>query len=154
MPPRDVDGATLFVARSGREIREFLFVDTEQAYQAGDLALLARHLIQDPVDQDFDQARRLFLILMTDGSLASIAIYRLANIAAWSLHETHGRVLSVAVAGGQSYLMVERTNGVLIEQLDDQLMVNSGLRLSEPDPHPGLGWPRPSGRSDRSADRR
>ncbi|MCE3246799.1 MAG: hypothetical protein K0R41_624, partial [Geminicoccaceae bacterium] len=40
VPPRDVDGATLFAARNGREIREFLFVDTEQAYQAADLALL------------------------------------------------------------------------------------------------------------------
>jgi hypothetical protein len=134
VPPRDVDGATLFAARSGREIREFLFVDTEQAYQAGDLALLARHLVQDPVDQDFDQTRRLFLIVMTDGSLASIAIYRIADIAAWSLHETDGRVLSVAVAGGQAYLLVERANGVFIEQLDDQLMVDSGLRLSQPDP--------------------
>jgi hypothetical protein len=31
IPPRDVDGATLFVARSGRELREFLFADVEQA---------------------------------------------------------------------------------------------------------------------------
>ncbi len=134
VPPRDVDGATLFAARSGREIREFLFVDTEQAYQAGDLALLARHLVQDPVDQDFDQARRLFLIAMSDGSLASIAIYRIANIAAWSLHETDGRILSVALAGDEAFLLVERANGVFIERLDDQLMVDSGLRLSQPDP--------------------
>jgi hypothetical protein len=134
VPPRDVDGATLFAARSGREIREFLFVDTEQAYQAGDLALLARHLVQDPVDQDFDQARRLFLIVMSDGSLASIAIYRIADIAAWSLHETEGRILSVALAGSEAFLLVERANGVFIEQFDDQLMVDSGRRLSQPDP--------------------
>ena len=134
VPPRDVDGATLFAARSGREIREFVFVDTEQAYQANDLALLARHLVQDPVDQDFDQGRRLFLIAMTDGSLASIAIYRIADIAAWSLHETDGRVLSVAIVGGQAVLLVERANGTFIEQLDDQLMVDSGLRLSRPEP--------------------
>jgi hypothetical protein len=134
VPPRDVDGATLFAARSGREIREFVFVDTEQAYQAGDLGLLARHLVQDPVDQDFDQARRLFLIAMTDGSLASIAIYRIADIAAWSLHETDGRVLSVSLVGGEAFLLIERANGVFIERLDDQLMVDSGLRLSQPDP--------------------
>ena len=76
VPPRDVDGATLFAARSGREIREFLFADTEQAYQAPDLALLARHLISDPVDQVFDRRRRLFLIVMADGSMASVGIYR------------------------------------------------------------------------------
>ena len=53
---------------------------------------------------------------MTDGSLATIAIYRIADIAAWSLQETDGRVLSVAAVGDQTILMVERTNGVLIER--------------------------------------
>lgn len=134
VPPRDVDGATLFVGRSGREVREFLFVDTEQAYQAADLALLARHLVQDPVDQDFDQARRLFLIVMADGSLASIAIYRIADIAAWSLQETDGRVLSVAVVARETMLLVERANGIFIERLDDEFLVDSGLRLTEPVP--------------------
>jgi hypothetical protein len=138
VPPRDVDGATLFAARSGREIREFLFVDTEQAYQAADVALLARHLVQAPVDQDFDQARRLFLIAMADGSLASIAIYRIADIAAWSRQETDGSFLSVATAGGQTFVLVERANGVFIEQLDDGLMVDSGRRLTAPEP--SLVW--------------
>jgi hypothetical protein len=138
VPPRDVDGATLFAARNGREIREFLFVDTEQAYQAADLALLARHLVQDPVDQDFDQARRLFLIAMADGSLASIAIYRIADIAAWSRQETAGSILSVATAGGETFLLVERANGIFIEQLDDLLMVDAGVRLSAPEP--SLTW--------------
>ena len=131
VPPRDVDGATLFVARNGRELREFLFVDTEQAYQAADLALLAQHLVRNPVDQAFDAKRRLLLIVNEDGSLATIAIYRNADIAAWSLQETDGRVLSIAVVGDETMLLVERPGGIQIEQLDDPLMVDAGLRLSQ-----------------------
>jgi hypothetical protein len=138
VPPRDVDGATLFVGRSGREVREFLFIDTEQAYQAADLALLAQHLLHNPVDQAFDHKRRLFLIVNEDGSLATIAIYRNADIAAWSLQETAGRVLSVAVAGDETMLLIERPGGVQIEQLDDLLMVDAGLRLSQSPP--ALVW--------------
>lgn len=134
VPPRDVDGATLFAARNGREIREFLFTDTEQAYQAPDLALLARHLVTDPVDQAFDRGRRLFLIVMSDGSLASIGIYRNADIVAWSGHKTDGSVLSVAVTDTQTFLLVERTNGVFVEELDDSLFVDAGLTLSQPTP--------------------
>jgi hypothetical protein len=130
VPPRDVDGATLFAARNGREIREFLFTNTEQAYQSADLALLSRHLVEDPVDQDFDPARRLFLIVMADGSLATIAIYRNADIAAWSRQETAGKVLSVAVSGNRTLLLVERANGVFLEQLDDGLMVDAGRHMS------------------------
>lgn len=138
VPPIDVDGATLFVARNGREIREFLFTSIEDAYQAADLALLARHLVLDPVDQAFDQGRRLFLIAMADGSLATIAIYRNADIAAWSLQQTDGRILSVAVLDGQVMLLVARSNGVFIERLDDTFLVDSGLRLSSP--QPSLVW--------------
>ena len=138
VPPRDVDGATLFAARNGHELREFLFVDTEQAYQAADLALLARHLVRNPVDQAFDQKRRLFLIVNDDGSLATIAIYRNADVAAWSLQETDGRVLSVAVVGDETVLLVDRPGGVRIEQLDDQLMVDAGLRLDQSPP--ALVW--------------
>jgi hypothetical protein len=131
VPPRDVDGATLFAARNGRELREFLFVDTEQAYQAADLALLAQHLVRNPADQAFDQKRRLFLIANEDGSLATIAIYRNADIAAWSLQETDGRVLSVAVVGDETMLLVDRPGGIQIERLDDLLMVDAGLRLNQ-----------------------
>jgi hypothetical protein len=134
VPPVDVDGATLFVARNGREIREFLFTNIEDAYQATDLALLARHLVMDPVDQAFDQGRRLFLIVMADGSLATITIYRNADIAAWSLQETDGRVLSVAILDGQVMMLVARANGVFIERLDDTLLVDSGRRLSSSEP--------------------
>ena len=138
VPPRDVDGATLFAARNGRELREFLFVDTEQAYQAADLALLAQHLVRSPVDQAFDAKRRLFLIVNEDGSLATIAIYRNADIAAWSLQETAGRVLSVAAVGDATMLLVDRPSGIQIERLDDQLMVDAGLRLSQSPP--ALVW--------------
>ena len=139
VPPIDVDGATLFVARNGREIREFLFTSIEDAYQATDLALLARHLVVDPVDQAFDQGRRLFLIVMADGSLATIAIYRNADIAAWSLQETDGRVLSVAILDGQVMMLVARANGVFIERLDDTLLVDSGRRLRQSGTQPRLG---------------
>ena len=138
VPPRDVDGATLFAGRNGRELREFLFVDTEQAYQAADLALLAQHLVRNPVDQAFDAKRRLFLIVNEDGSLATVAIYRNADIAAWSLQQTDGRVLSVSVVGDETMLLVDRPSGIQIERLDDQLMVDAGLRLSQSPP--ALVW--------------
>lgn len=134
VPPRNVDGATLFAARSGRELREFIFADTVQAYQAADLALLSRHLIVDPVDQDFDQGRRLFFVVMAEGSLGTAALNRNAEVTAWSRQETAGRFLSVAVADGETMLLVERTNGVFLERLDDSMFVDAGVALSQPTP--------------------
>jgi len=142
VPPRDVDGATLFVPRNGPELREFLFADVEQAYQATDLATLARHLIEAPVDQDFDTARRLFFVVMGNGTLATVTIFRAEQVTAWSLQETAGSFRSVAVVDDQPHFLVARAGGVFIEVLDDELFVDSGLIGSEATPQAtwsGLG---------------
>lgn len=127
VPPRDVDGATLFVPRAGAEIREFLFTDVEQAYQATDLATLAPHLIATPQDQDFDQANRLFHIVMADGSIATLTVFRAEQVTAWTRQETDGRFLAVAVVGEGTYVLVQRGAAILIERFDSALGVDSGL---------------------------
>ena len=48
LDPVEVDGAALFVGASGRELREFLYAESEQAYQAADIALLSRHCMVEP----------------------------------------------------------------------------------------------------------
>ena len=132
--PRDVDGATLFVPRNGPELREFLFADVEQAYQATDLATLAQHLIEVPVDQDFDTSSRLFFMVMENGDLATVTIFRSEQVTAWSLQETSGAFQSVALAGNTTYFLVSRTGGVFIESLEDGLNVDSCLTGTDATP--------------------
>ncbi|WP_235285085.1 hypothetical protein [Thalassospira sp. HJ] len=101
VPLVNVDGATLFAGRSGREIREFLFTDVEQAYGSADLALLSRHLINHPIDQTFDPDRRLLHVVMKDGSLATLTLYRSEAITAWSAQSVAGCAFrSISVSGG------------------------------------------------------
>lgn len=134
IPPIDVDGATLFVARNRQELREFVYTDVEQAYQSTDLALLSRHIIANPVDQDFDQRRRLLFIVRDDGKFASLTVYRGEQVAAWTLHETQGSAKSVAVVGETVYLLIERDGAFLIEQFDDTLNLDSALSGSAGSP--------------------
>lgn len=127
IPPTTVDGATMFVARNGNEIREFLYTDIEQAYQATDLALVSRHVLGRPVDQDFDARRRLLFIVREDGKFATLTIYRAEQVAAWTLHDTQGAVKSVAVVGDEVYLLIERDGSYFIEMFDDALNLDSAL---------------------------
>ena len=128
VPPVDVDGATLFIARNKQEIREFLYTDVEQAYQATDLALLSRHIIESPVDQDYDQKGRLLFIVREDGKFATLTVYRAEQVAAWTLHETEGLVKSVAVVGDQGYLLIDRGGTFTIELFDRTLHLDSALQ--------------------------
>ena len=127
VPPRDVDGATLFAARNGRELREFLFADVEQAYRADDLALLARHLVDTPVDQDYDPLNRLLHIVMADGSLATVTVYRAEKVTGWSRQETDGKFRAVSVVDRTVFAIVERAGGRYIERFDTALATDSAL---------------------------
>lgn len=125
--PVDVDGATIFVARNGKELREFLYTDVEQAYQATDLSLLARHILNDPVDQAFDKRNRLLHLVLSDGRLATLTNYRAEQVSAWTLQDTNGQILSVSVVGDDVYVLVHRNGIYTIEQFDDTLHLDSAL---------------------------
>jgi hypothetical protein len=127
VPPHDVDGATLFAAASGRELREFLYSDSEAAYQATDIALLSRHLFRTPVDMDYDPVRRLVHVVMADGTLATVTNFRREQVTAWTRQDTAGAFRAVAVAGGETYVVTERQGAFAVEAFDDALATDAGL---------------------------
>lgn len=127
IPPVDVDGATLFAARNGQEIRQFIYTDLEDAYSATDVSLLSKHIIETPADQDFDQKRRLLFVVREDGKFAALTMYRAEQVSAWTLHETSGAVKSVTVAGDTVYVLVERGGNFTVEQIDDGLFLDCAL---------------------------
>lgn len=134
VPPRDVDGGTLFVSRGGDALREFLFTDVEQAYQANDLALLAKHMVIDPVDQDYDQIERLFHLVLADGTISTVTVYRAEQVTAWSKQTTDGRFVSVAVVDGVTYILVERGADILIERFDKNVCLDAAVKRSAGSP--------------------
>ncbi|MEM7679495.1 MAG: hypothetical protein AAF182_00625 [Pseudomonadota bacterium] len=127
IPPITVDGATLYVARNKQEIHEFLYTDLEQAYSSTDLALVSRHIIGTPIDQDYDQKNRLLHIVRHDGKFASLTVFRSEQVSAWTLHETTGNAKSVSVVGEEVYILLERNGIFTIEEFDETLNLDSAL---------------------------
>ena len=139
VPPRDVDGATHFVSRNGLDLREFLYTDVEQAYQAHDLAMIAKHVMVGPLDQDYDTHHRLFHVVMSDGSLATLTIYRAEKVTAWTVFNTDGQFLAVAVVDGEVFVLVQRQGSVFLERFDDSLNMDSALTGSQTTPTTSWG---------------
>lgn len=127
IPPRELDGATLFCAASGREVREFLFTDVEQSYGAAELSLLARHLVFDPRDMDTNPATRQLHLVRGDGALVTVANYRAEKVVAWSLSRTEGSFLSVAVVDDITWFLVLRQGTVRVERFDPELGLDGAL---------------------------
>lgn len=132
--PVDVDGATLFVGASGRELREFLYAESEQAYQAADIALLSRHLMVDPVAMAFDRQRRWLLVARSDGRVAVATIDRNSNVVAWTLLETAGAVRTIVCYRGQPHLLIDLDGRTLLERFDEAAATDHTIHLTGPAP--------------------
>lgn len=132
--PCHVDGATMFIARDGRGLRQFLYTDVDQAYSADDMALLVPHLFDDPRDMAYDPTRKLILLPMADGSLAVQTNYRAQQILAWTKLQTDGAFRSVAVLNDAIYALVQRENGLRLECLDAACFCDAAWRGSNETP--------------------
>ena len=134
IPPIGVDGATIFASASGHEIREFLFADIEQAYQATDLSLMSSHLINIPTDQTYDKQKRQAYIIMQDGHLATLTSFRAEDIQCWSEQITDGQFISTAVIGNETYFLIKRGNQFHLERLDGELHTDCAFYLTSQTP--------------------
>ena len=134
VPPIGIDGATIFASASNHEIREFLFADIEQAYQATDLSLMAGHLINTPIDQAYDKQKRQAYVIMQNGHLATLTSFRAEDIQCWSEQITDGQFISVAVVGNASYFLVKRGNQFFLEQSDSAQHTDCSFYLTNNSP--------------------
>ncbi|MFC7541854.1 hypothetical protein ACFQU2_23515 [Siccirubricoccus deserti] len=134
LPPVDVDGATIFVSRSGRGVFEFAYTDLQQLYQANDLALAAQHLVRDPVALCYDQTRRLLHVAMADGALATLTLYRAEQVTAWTRQETDGAFRALAEIEGAVWAVVERGGTPRLERFDDAVALDAALTGSATTP--------------------
>jgi len=127
VPPVDVDGSTLFVSRGEQGVYEFAYTQVQQAYQANDLAILGRHLIKAPRAMAYDQRARLLHLVMEDGALATLTLYRAEQVTAWTRQETNGAFRTIAEVEGTLWCVVERAGGIALERFEDGLMQDAAL---------------------------
>ncbi len=139
VPPADVDGSTLFASRVGRGVFEFTYTQLQDAYQANDLAILARHLIAAPRAMAYDQAARLLHMVMSDGTMATLTLYRTEEVTAWTRQETDGAFRSIAEAGGTIWVAVERAGVSHLERLDATVGLDAAIAANAGAPQ--AAWP-------------
>lgn len=115
--PVVLDNQTIYVRRGGRIISNFIYDNTQQAYQALNISVLSSHLIRNPVDMDIRKGATVddidFLMLInSDGTLALYQTLAEQKIAAWTLCETvnstNGKFKRVATVGENVYFVVQR----------------------------------------------
>jgi hypothetical protein len=134
IPPQQIDGATIFVSKNGRQLREFLYADVEQAYLASDLTLMANDVVSSPIDAAFSKDENVLYLALEDGTVSSLTSYRKENVTAWSKLKTEGKFVSVCVVDDKIYFSTERKGRFFLECLDKEFHVDCGVKVESEEP--------------------
>lgn len=126
LPPQKVEGATVFISATGKDIRELTLDDLGENYNATDLCALSKSLMSDPVDIAYNGDTHQLFVVMSDGGMAVLNKNSALGISAWGRYKTAGLFKSVAVVGGETYVVVQRDSGYRLERFSDAAAVDAG----------------------------
>ncbi len=115
LPPQRIEGATVFIASSGRDIRELSLDEIGENYNANDLCAVAKHLLTTPTDMAYNSATKQLFVVCADGNMAVLNHNSALGISAWGLYTTNGYFTSVAVIGDTTYVTVNRNGTMCLE---------------------------------------
>lgn len=135
------DGATLFVQENGRSVREFLYTDREFAYNARNIALIAQHLVEQPIELSTIygstiRPEQYAFLLNATGELTVLHSIRSEEMVGWAQWETDGLFNGIAVAGQRVFVSVERNGVVSLEEFDltFEHFMDGVIGFQSPDP--------------------
>ena len=138
--PINVDGATMFIQRNGKQVREFIFTYTEASYVSSEVNLLAPHITNSPVSMasqtgDVENEGNYLFIVNGDGSMGVFITNRAEKVMAWTKYTTTGDILDVAVVEDIVYLYVKRTINssivYFVEALDNTYYTDASKQVTQ-----------------------
>ena len=138
--PISVDGATMFIQRNGKQVREFIFTYTEASYVSSEVNLLAPHITSSPVAMasqtgDVENEGNYLFIVNGDGSMGVFITNRAEKVMAWTKYTTTGDILDVAVVEDIVYLYVKRTINssivYFVEALDNAYYTDASKQVTQ-----------------------
>ncbi|MBH48849.1 MAG: hypothetical protein CME71_11840 [Halobacteriovorax sp.] len=115
VPPEILDEGTIYAQRFGQGIREFMFTDLTQRYNADLVSVLDARAINDPVSMTTvpaspDRPEMYTYIVMADGTIAVLHSLRSEKIVAWARWQaTNSLYKQVINVLGRVFVSVRRT---------------------------------------------
>jgi hypothetical protein len=120
-----VGNSLIFLQADRSKVREFIYSQELESYQAADLSILAGHILQGGVKsmQLVRSPLVTLFCLLDDGTLSALTYEREQQVFAWAKHTTDGEILDIAVLPDSQdrqilFLAVRRGKFVTLEKLE------------------------------------
>lgn len=114
--PLVLDGATLFVQKTGSVVREFIFSDAENAYVSNGISNLSAHLIVNPKQMTIlrgaiNRPESYLFVVNDDGTIATFISNRAEQRAGWSQFTTSGKFHSICTVDDRVFVIGQYDTG-------------------------------------------
>ena len=142
---KSLDGATLFIDKNGKTLRQYLYNYNEDAYNSVDISVLSSHLIDNPADVGVlsgstTEDANYVVIVNQDGSAAILNTLRSQDIngfTKWTNGSTGTvyplNIISVSTVHNDLFFVNKRTTDTTttytIERWDQTYLLDSGIKL-------------------------
>lgn len=126
LPPQKIEGSTVFISSTKKDIRELSLDALGENYNAKDLCTQAKHLMQEPVDLSYNEDTRQLFVVMNNGNMAVLNQNSALGISAWAQYKTDGKFISVATVDGITNVVVERENKFYLEKFSASALNDAG----------------------------
>lgn len=126
LPPQQIDGSTVFISASGKDIRELDLDTLSEKYNATDLCVYSKHLMNNPVSIAYNPKNCQLFVVMEEGYIAVFNKHINTEIAAWARYTTDGYFKYVSVIDNETYVVVKRGNTTYLEKFDDSCLDDAG----------------------------
>lgn len=126
LPPQQIDGSTVFISASGKDIRELDLDTINEKYNATDLCTFSKHLMNSPVSIAYNPGTYQLFVVMNDGYIAVLNKHANTEVAAWTRYTTDGKFKYVAVIKNETYVIVKRGNTNYLEKFDISCLDDAG----------------------------
>lgn len=136
--PIKVGSELIFVQRGAERVRTLLYDYSIDSLTSSELTVLASHIAKKNSgikEMTYcAEPDSIIWFVLGNGKLASLTLNREQSVIAWSTHDIGGTVLSVTslpstTGSDRLYFLVNRNGTVQIEQMKEELLLDSAIKV-------------------------
>jgi hypothetical protein len=121
--PKVIDNETMFIDKSGKQLRAFVYNFNTDAFSAKNYSLVHHTMLTNATQveylKNYKDTNTNYLFVVNDGDICVMGVNVEREVVGWSRWTTNGSFLQLTEVDDSLYALVQRTNGIFLEKLTD-----------------------------------
>ncbi len=122
--PKVIDNETMFIDKSGKQLRAFVYNFNTDAFSAKNYSLVHHTMLTNATQveylKNYKDTNTNYLFVVNDGDICVMGVNVEREVIGWSRWTTNGNFLQLTEVDDSLYALVQRTNGIFLEKLTDE----------------------------------